>query len=302
MNLLRGAAKFVGWLTAILAGITAIIYACGYFVVRAQLYLLGIDILLPSGREYYLQKGANFLIETGQEIGFYILGIILFALFICIPWSIMERSNKGANYLAGIKKKLLGVQEKYLILWQGAILIAMVILLYYPLLYNLDVFRAPNLLSITTIEEGSEPSPNQHATNILNLLKNDNTDDLDELYSDLIIHCLFAGFLMAMTLRITSTWPLKFVLTFPFFLVFIVYLFLLPSNFAILKKRIAFPAITIRTTFDKDESPSNSEDILLLNKTGQEFILWDRKKEKAIWIPLDKAVIVEVGQVKPVLK
>ena len=56
MNLIKEAAKFIGWLTGMLAGIVAILYAFGYLVVQTQLHLLGVDALLPSGREYYLRR------------------------------------------------------------------------------------------------------------------------------------------------------------------------------------------------------------------------------------------------------
>src|SRR5512136_24341 len=68
MNLIKEAAKLIGWLTGALAGIVAILYACGYLIIQTQLHLLGIDALLPSGREYYLQEGANFFIVTGKKL------------------------------------------------------------------------------------------------------------------------------------------------------------------------------------------------------------------------------------------
>lgn len=302
MNFLKGAAKFIGWLTGFLAGIVAIIYACGYLIVQTRLHLLGIDVLLPSGREYYLHEGANFFIVTGQMMGFFVLGLISVALLVCIPWSITDRSEKGGKYLARIKNKISVVQRKYDGMWQGAILIAMVILLFFPILYNLDLFRAPLDLSgllATSTQDSAVSSLSKEASKVRELLTTGETKRLEELYSILLMHCLFAGFLVAVMLRLTSKWPLKFLLTFPFLLVFMIYLFLLPPDFAVLYKRIEFPAVTIVSTV-KDKPSNMSEDLLLLNKTDKEFILWNKTEEKALWIPLDKVARMEIGQAQPV--
>ena len=305
MNFLKGAAKFIGWLTGILAGIVAIIYSCGYLIVQTRLHLLGIDVLLPSGKEYYLHEGANFFVVTGQKMGLYVLGIISVALLAYIPWSITERSEKGGKFLAKIRNKTSIIKQKCNGLWQGAILIVMVIMLFWPMLYNLDIFRAPLELSgllATSMENGTVSSLSIEARAVRELLITGETQRLNGLYSFLLIHCLSAGFLVAAVMRLTSKWPHKHLLTFPFLMVFLIYIFLLPPDFAVLHKAIAFPEVEIISTV-KEVKPSRKEDkLLLLNKTDKEFILWNKNKGKALWIPIDKVAKMEIGQAKPVFK
>ncbi len=69
MRLVREGAKLIGWVTASLAGMVAILYACGFLIIQTQARILGIQMLLASGQEYYVQEGAKFFIVTGQKLG-----------------------------------------------------------------------------------------------------------------------------------------------------------------------------------------------------------------------------------------
>ena len=81
------------------------------------------------------------------------------------------------------------------------------------------------------------------ARKVLALLKSAEYDRLNEIYELLLMHCLFAGVLVVTSLRLTATWPFKAVLTFPFMVVFAIYLFLLPMDYAVLMKRLTFPSV-----------------------------------------------------------
>jgi hypothetical protein len=300
MNLIKEAAKLVGWLTGTLAGLVAILYACGYLIVQTQLHLLGISALLPSGRDYYLQEGANFFIVTGQKVGQLLLGLVALVLIFCIPVSILKKSPTGVKYLARLKDKCFGIQNSHQWLWQAAIFLLLVILLFFPLVNNLDMFRAPMELSgvlHTSQENVISGSLSSDAIRIQNLMTTGDRQTLVNFYYLLLMHCLFAGFLLAAALHLTATWPLKSIIAFPFLLVFTIYLFLLPLGYAVLEKNLEFPSIRFISTFDKISS--NSGDLLLLDKTDQEFILWDKAQKKALWLPRDKVVMVEIGQSQP---
>jgi len=303
MKLIKEVAKLIGWLAGALTGITAIMYAFGYLIAQTQLHLLGIDALLPSGREYYLREGANFFIVTGQKLGLVVLGLIALVVIGCIPLSILTKSEKGARGLARMKERLLGTGQKHQWLWQAAILLLLVILLFFPLVHNLDLFRAPLGLSglLYTAQDLTPPqSLSSDSSTVWKWVSTGDTKRLNSHYYSLLIHFLFAGFLMVAVQRVTSSWPLRSLIVFPFLLVFAIYLFLLPLNYAVLQKRIEFPVATLVSSFEKASTLSGQW--LLLNKTEQEFILWDQVEKKALWIPKDKVVKVEIGRPQAVFK
>ena len=303
MNLIKDAAKLVGWLTGTLAGIVAILYACGYLIIQTQLHLLGIDALLPSGREYYLQEGANFFIVTGQKLGLLLLGLLAVILVVCIPLTVLGKSQKGAKCFARMKHRCLGIHDKHRWLLQAAAVLLLVILLFFPLVYDLDMFRAPLELSgvLHASQDGLvSASLSADANTIGKWVTTGDTGSLDNFYYRLLMHCLFAGFLLVAAQRVTATWPLKSLIGFPFLLVFAIYLFLLPLGYGVLEKRIEFPPVTFISTVEKVSSISG--ELLLLNKTDQEFILWDQAQKKALWLPRDEVVKVEIGRSQPVFK
>ncbi len=303
MNLIKEAAKLIGWLTGSLAGIVAILYACGYLIIQTQLHLLGIDALLPSGREYYLQEGANFFIVTGQKLGLLLLGLVAIVLVFYIPLALLAKTQKGLTRFSRLKDRFLGMYRRHRWLWQAAALLAMIILLFFPLANDLDLFRAPMQLSglLHTAQDNAVPgSLGRDASTIWKWVITDDSRSLDNVYYNLLMHCLFAGLLVMAAHRVTSGWPLKSLIAFPFLLVFVVYVLLLPLDYVVLEKRIEFPPVTFISTYDKVSNDSGA--LLLLNKTDQEFILWDQAQKKALWLPRDKVVKVEIGQAQPVFK
>ena len=301
MNLIKEAAKLIGWLTGALAGIVAILYACGYLIIQTQLHLLGIDALLPSGREYYLQEGANFFIVTGQKLGLLLLGLVALVLVFFIPISIVAKSQKGARYLGRLKVKFLGIHERHKWLWQAGALLLMVVLLFFPLVNDLDLFRAPLELSGLLHTAQGDAVAGSHSSDANTIGKWVTTGDakrLDNFYYNLLMHCLFAALLLMAAQGVTSAWPLKSLIAFPFLLVFVIYLLLLPLDYVVLEKRVEFPTVTFISAYDKVSNESGT--LLLLNKTDQEFILWDQAQKRALWLPRDKVVKVEIGQTQPV--
>jgi len=67
VKLLRGIAVAVGWLSGSLAGISAVVYACGYLITRAQLHLFGVSGFFPLSADHFMQEGAKFLVVIGQQ-------------------------------------------------------------------------------------------------------------------------------------------------------------------------------------------------------------------------------------------
>jgi hypothetical protein len=304
MNFLQLAAKFLGWLTGVLAGIGAVFYACGYIITQTRFHLLGINVLLPANRSYYLQEGANFFIVTGKDVGLLALGLAILALLVCIPVSILIKSGKHKT-LSTLFQKCTGPTPVDLPwAWQAAGVLVALALLFYPLMYNLDIFRAPlelsGLLNSTIADAGGSGIPGEEARLIFTSLCNQNTSHLNQLYLILLMHGLFCGFLVWASGKLTAGWPFKTLLKFPFVVVFAIYLLLLLQDYAVLKKRIAFPEVNLVPKVDAAGGTS-SETIYLLTKTDQEFILWNRATRQILWVPVAQVSKLGIGPVHPLL-
>jgi len=84
MELSKGIALFVGWLSGALAGIGAILYACGYLLSTAQLHLLGLSGLVNYGQERYVEEGGRFLIDVLGLLGEILLNLLISAGFVAL--------------------------------------------------------------------------------------------------------------------------------------------------------------------------------------------------------------------------
>lgn len=67
MDIAAGIKSFILWIGGSLAGITAVLYACGYLVTRAHMNMLGLYGFVEFDNDHFLQEGAKFLIVAGYD-------------------------------------------------------------------------------------------------------------------------------------------------------------------------------------------------------------------------------------------
>ena len=304
MSLVREGAKLIGWVTASLAGMVAILYACGFLIIQTQARILGIQMLLASGQEYYVQEGAKFFIVTGQKLGLLLLGLVTVVLVCCIPVVLaLTISEKLVRYVDAVTERSLRVYRSHRWLCQAGVLLVMVVLLFFPIANNLDLFRAPLELSNLLHSPQDSAAPASWSTDAKTIgrwVMTSDTANLDVLYYRLLMHCVLAAGLLAAVQAVTSRWRLRRLVTLPFLLVLAIYLLLVPLDYVVLEKRMEFPPVTVLSS---DEAVSKSLGALLLvSKTDQEVILWDQTRKQTLWLPRDKVMKLEIGPTTPVFR
>jgi hypothetical protein len=308
MDLFKGIAVFVGWLTTSLAGIAAIFYACGYLVVRAQLNMLGLFGLFEYPREHYLQEGGKFFVAvTGMLIGkllprmvmmLYVLAfvsiIVLLFLAVCyfFRWSgFIERCGRVKSYI-------LAMPKGWPWLWSFLLLLCFAFILVFYVLDYLNSFAA--VLGVSNLLYGSSDtiSGSDDASLIIRWLLQGDSQRLQLYFLHLIKGELLAIFLL------TAAWYTAAVfqkarlwLVSPFIIVSVLYTIFTPMAYGVLVRPTKYAVVFLQWKDEPiAEAPSG---FYLLNKSDREFVIWDRDHKKVLCISTDLVWGSQVSELRP---
>lgn len=141
MNLLKEAAKFIGWLAGSIAGISAILGAFGFIIHRSQMHLLGLDAFMEFDTEFYVQEGAKFIVVLWSlaQKSFLPFLIIIVLFFLPVFFLFMSVRKRFEPFLNRLKN----FQDKRPWLWKACILVAIVFPLLFHLMTRFEAFRVP---------------------------------------------------------------------------------------------------------------------------------------------------------------
>ncbi len=307
MNLFKGVAIFIGWLTGSLAGIGAILYACGYLVTRAQLNLLGLYGFFEYSNEHFLQEGAKFFIVLGYAVAkiflplLIIVGVISFGFFLLMVCCFrgtarLERSlHTWGDRLTKFDKK---------IPWRIFLYFLLFLLFMFHSDIYLDKFNSPLLVSglLYTSPSGEHTVSGciikgDEADKIKQWLIEGNTECPQIYFFHLLLYGeILAGALFLLAWHVTLRYRLRFLMLSPFMIGFMLYTVSLPMIYGVLVRPVKYAVIAFGSG---DEAVTREpEAFFLLNKTEHEFIAWDARRRRVRWISKDEVKRAEVQRIE----
>lgn len=307
MGLFRGIAIFIGWLTSSIAGIAAIFYACGYLVARAQLNLLGLFGLFEHPREQYLQEGAKFLITvTVMLMGkllpwltlLFYLGAFL-GLIVGLPLWIL--SARKRDFLVACREKLQSVTAGTFLdrssMWRLFLLAALFAFLVFHVLDYLQGFAAA--LSISNVLYGPSPGTAgpDPAAQLLEWLFHGESQSLQGFFLHLLKGELLAVLLLIAAWHVAAPIPARFWLVTPFVVVFALYTIFTPMAYGVLVRPVRYAVVVL--DWQGDRPPFAGSEFYLLNKSSQEYILWDSGEKKVLCVSVNLVRSTRVLGLRP---
>jgi hypothetical protein len=294
-GLTKSVAVFVGWLSGSLGGIGAILYACGYLATMAQLNMLGLSGLVSYGHEHYLEEGGRFILSIVGQTGEILFNLLLAVGIIALPlglaaglWYLLRRQSMRAvrEKLRGSLAKLRGRWP-----WRAGVFVVLLVLLFAgaedPQAFN-DPLEVSNLLFAGNPERPGLPR----------LLADGDSVSLKAIFSNSLLLTLQAGVLMFLAWQVVAPWRWRLLAVSPFFIIFMLYVLLLPMLYGVLQRQIRLPLVTL---VPSGEWPVTTSDrLFLLNRTDRDFVLWDAGQRKVLLLPLDAVKAAEIREVQPI--
>lgn len=305
VNLLRTVGVFIGWLTGSLAGLGAILYACGYLITRAHLNVLGLYGLFEYEAEHFVQEGAKFFIVVGYSIAKTVLALAIPAIMVT-----------GLALAAVLGLRRIGRLRTLLLTWKprlvrlsangvchGAVYSLLLVLLVIHSDTYLDKFSEPlfvsNLLYASIDKSGQREVGGAGVAQIRTWLLRGDAMSAKGRFNYLLLGALLIGGVLYVARQLTSRWNvsgvLRGMLIAPFGISFVIYVFLIPMLYGVLVRPTQYPVIVLDS---KSATQTDSTLLFLLKKTDREFVVWDAGHSRVVWIPAGEVRRVEVRRVQ----
>lgn len=291
MNVFKEITALLAWLSGSLAGIGAVFYACGYLIKRAHLNLLGIGALFSFSEEQYMQEGARFMADMANLLARIALPLLMVAITLAAAVFLLRRTGLRRRMDAAWEW-LAQLAERKPWAWRSAAFGALLVLLTLLIDRELALFGAP--LAISDLLFAPSGGAGGDAGQIREWLMAGDRTSLDNLYFNLTLAVIKGGVLLLLAWRVVEPWRLRILLAAPFALAFLLSVLMLPMAYGVLKRPARFPRI-VADSESKILAGVQGE-VFLLDKTDDEFVLWDAVARRVIWLPFDEVKSAEIGR------
>ena len=293
MNVFKEITALLGWLSGSLAGIAAVFYACGYLIKRAHLNLLGIGALFSFSEEQYMQEGARFVADMADLLARIALPLLMVAIALAAVFFLLRRTGLRQP-MDAVKERLAELAERKPWLWRSAAFGALLVLLTLLIDRELALFGAP--LAVSDLLFAPSGGAGGDAGQIRQWLVTGDRTSLDNLYFNLTLAVIKGGALLLLAWRVVEPWRLRILLAAPFALTFLLSVLMLPMTYGVLKRPARFPLI-VADSGSKMLAGVRGE-VYLLDKTGDEFVLWDAEARRVVWLPRDEVKGAEIRRAR----
>lgn len=305
INIAAGIKGFILWIGASLAGITAVLYACGYLVTRAHLHMLGLYGFVEFNSDHFLQEGAKFFLEVAYDLAevallfFTAVGIMLVPVVIgsligkrrvlallerFTAWRELRRSTQAPRIARG--------------LFYGGLFAALIWLTGN----SLHPSYAPLCISdlLYSDDGGNECStdgiPHQLSLPLQAALRTGDAATLENAFGERLTQAIYLVILACVAWYTVAPWRWRSWLIAPFLVSMGLFLLLLPMDYGVLKRPTVYPVLSLIADADAgvDAAGSPTATLFLLDKTDSEFIAWDASARKVVWMPADTLARAEI--------
>ena len=280
LGVLEGFKGFLLWVGGSLAGITALLYTCGYLVTRAHLSMLGLHGLVEHGSDYFLQEGAKFFLSAGYDVLRTLLPLAAVVGAVALVAVAAVRALRGTRVserFAQLRRRVGGQSW-----WRYAVFAVLFAALLLHADHYLDAFERPlgvtNLLYADPL--GAAPAKPGTATELEAWILSGDEASLASQFEDLLVGAIEAAVLAVLAWRVAAPWRSRNWLVAPFVVAVAMYLVTLPMAYGVLQRPVRYALVTFAGDGVPGAGPS-----FLLARTGDAFVVWDASAHRVVWVP-----------------
>ena len=299
MDLFKAIAASIGWVTSSFAGISAILYACGYLISRAQLRSLGLSGFLERSPDYFLQEGANFFVALAifplrflAELA--LTGIILLvAAVLLLPLEIyaFRRRERIRRFAKRRWEAVKGRIERRPFFWRTLLFVALLAFLLFHLASYLADFKPALEVRDLLYRQPAE-------SDVARWILGGQSARLASHFFVLVWAAAQAGLTLALVWYVTRPMRGRPWLLAPFVFLFMLYVVFLPISYGALMRPTRFPLVVLTPA---SAVPAGVKaNLFLLNRNEREFVLWDQRARRVLWLPSQAVQAAEVKEVRPI--
>lgn len=168
-------------------------------------------------------------------------------------------------------------------------------ILLFHLLPHLREFNRPLDLS-NLLYAGPEAAEGDRAQTLLaTWLVRGESLSLRRYFAGLLYLQLEAGAVLLLAWRVTTPLRQRGLLLAPFVVVAALFTAYLPLAYGVLVPEARYNVVSLRLGADR-AAPAST--LFLLEKTDQEFVLWDPREGRVLWVPRGEVKLAKIGEVR----
>jgi hypothetical protein len=300
IGIVSGLKGFMVWIGGSLAGMTAILYVCGYLITTAHIYTLGLYGLVDFSKDYFLLEGAKFVLAVVIGIAQIAINpISILAMAIIAPLALAAIFAKTP--LTSAWRRLLDWYEPHsATAWATAARFS----LYCTLLITSAVIAFDSLRAISFHLQISDLlysviDPGRCRPELIQVrdaflcgrfasLRSAFNAQLWSAIKLIVLSCI--------AWNVVAKWRWRAWLIGPLLFVTVLLVLLLPMEFGALLKPTRYPVVRIQTGTSAPQSPV--KDQFLIDRSERGFTVWDPSTRRVLWIPAGDVARMETTAVR----
>lgn len=283
------------WVGGSLAGITALLYTCGYLVARAHFSMLGLHGLVQVDNDYFLQEGAKFVIAAGYDVLRTLLVLAAVAgLLAFVAMSV--RRALDATKLGVLLGRWRARVASHADWWRYPAFAALFIGLVLHSDHYLAAFVRPLAVANLLYADPAQAAARLEADgSIAGWILSGASEELARTFEDLLLGAVVAAVLAMLASRMVAVWRVRGWLITPFFAALSIYLVTLPMAYGVLQRPVRYPMVSLQA----DSDPVVAEGrLFLLSRADGAFIVWDARARRVVWVPSGSVKRAEIRGVE----
>jgi hypothetical protein len=274
-----------------LAGVSAILYACGYLIVRSQMSMLGVRELVEFGNERFLHEGATFVLSIAYTLLRPVLSIVVVlsvaTLLIGLLWRVALRLDRGSRLSRAVDRMAAFVRRPAA--RRAAYAVALLALLLHASRYFNDYERPLAVVNMLF-------QPQKQPGELEALILAGNSTALHQRFQGLLWGAALAAMLTFVGWRVVSPLKLRGWLLLPFAVTSCLYLITLPMAYGVMQRPIEYARVSLAV---EELGATMVGSLFLLERRSDGFVVWNRDVREVSWIPASKVRRVDVRAVEP---
>ena len=274
------------WIGGSLAGMSAILYVCGYLITTAHIYTLGLYGLVDFSKDYFLLEGSKFVLSIVTGLAQVVINpVSILAMAILVPFVLAAILAKGPLQ-RGWSRLHDWYEPRSTAPWLTAARFGLYcVLLMTSAVIAFDSLRAisfhlqiADLLysSIDPVRCRAQQLPVRDAFLCGRFAVLRSAFDR-QLWSAIALIALTGT-----AWHLVANWRWRARLVAPMLFVTVLIVLLLPMEFGALLKPTRYPVVRVQFEADK---PQPTRDWFLIDRTEKGLTAWDPATRRVLWIP-----------------
>lgn len=299
-DIVSGLKGFLVWIGGSLAGMTAILYVCGYLITTAHIYTLGLYGLVDFSKDYFLLEGAKFVLTIVIGIAQAVINpVSILVAMILTPVALAIILARGS--LSRAWKRL----EAWYVPHTGSSwVVAVRFVVYCTLLITGATIAFETLRAISFHLQIADllysvVDPGKCRSDLLQVRDAflcGRYESLRSAFNTQLWSTLKLVALTSIAWCVVARWRWRAWLIGPLVFVTVLLILILPMEFGALLRSTRYPVVRIQTDETASRSPARDQFLIARNDRG--VTVWDPMTRHIAWIPAGDIVRMETIAVR----